>query len=124
MSWQRSMALVLVLSMTACASRRKTGAPSESFPIGQAPPSSAPGGTIVTPARVKSGRITLVNPSARYVIVTFSLGQLPARESRLQVYRNGLKVAELKVTDFTRDINAVADILAGECQVGDEVLEN
>jgi hypothetical protein len=124
MSWQRSMALLIVLSMTACAARRKSESSSESFPVGQTPASSAPGGTIVTPARPKSGRITLVNPSARYVIVTFSLGQLPARESRLYVYRDGLKVAELKVTDFSRDINAVADIVAGECQVGDEVRQN
>ena len=118
------MALVLVLALTACASRRKAESSSQTFPAGQTPAPSAPGGTIVTPARPKSGRITLVNPSARYVIVTFSLGQLPARESRLQVYRDGLKVAELKVTDFILDINAAADIVAGECQVGDEVREN
>jgi hypothetical protein len=127
MRWQCSIWLLIVLTLTACGSGRKSGRPAQSFPANGTPPetsTSAPHGTIVTPARPKSGRITLVNPSSRYVIVTFSLGQLPARESRLQVYRDGLRVAELRVTDFTRDINAVADIVAGECQVGDEVREN
>ena len=123
MHWQCLMALAMVLSLTACASRSSKSS-SQSYPAGQTPGSSAPAGTIVTPARPKSGRISLVNTSARYVIVTFSLGQLPARESHLHVYRDGLKVAELKITDYSRDINAVADIIAGECQVGDEVREN
>lgn len=43
---------------------------------------------------------------------------------RLNVYRNGLKVGELKVTGPQRDNNTVADIVAGECQVGDEVRED
>src|SRR5262245_51149692 len=102
MRWQSSIWLLIVLILTACGSHRKSGAPAQAYPGGTPPgtSTSAPQGTIVTPARPKSGRITLVNPSSRYVIVTFSLGQLPARESRLQVYRDGLRVAELRITDF------------------------
>jgi hypothetical protein len=134
----------MFLTLTACASRRERGN-SQVFPgdpgsdsaapgkgSSKAPPqpvppansgssASNPGGTIVTPATPKVGRVTLVNASARYVIVTFSVGQLPVRDARLNVYRDGLKVAELKITDFVRDINAAADIMAGECRVGDEV---
>lgn len=118
------MALAIAFSLSACASRQPSESSSQSFPDGQTPASTAPNGAIVTPARPKTGRITLVNASARHVVVTFSLGQLPARESRLFVYRDGLKVAEVRITEFSRDINAVADIVAGECQVGDEVREN
>ena len=138
MHWNSWLALAVLLSMTGCASRRGAGG-SENFPGSRdpvsgnpvqtqspvsnapAPPPENPGGTIVTPATPKVGRVTLVNASARYVIVTFSVGQLPARDARLHVYRDGLKVAELKLTDFTRDINGAADIVAGECRVGDEV---
>src|SRR5689334_20079838 len=136
MHWNSWLVLGLVMGLTACASRR--GAENnQTFP-GSRVPSAAPvsatlptsgstapagagsnssnaSGTIVTPGAPKVGRISLVNGSARYVIVTFSVGQLPVRDARLQVYRDGLKVAELKVADFTRDLNAAADIVAGEC---------
>lgn len=117
MHWNCWNLLALLLLLSGCASRPKTG-PSSS-PADR--PNSGPGSTIVTPAEPSIGRITLVRASAGYVIVTYTLGQLPARDSRLQVYRNGLKVAELKVTDLSRDVNAVAEVLAGECQVNDEV---
>jgi hypothetical protein len=65
-----------------------------------------------------------VNASARYVIVTYSLGQVPAARSRLTAYRDGLKVAELVVSDLSRDINIVADIVAGECKAGDEIRDH
>ena len=57
------MSLAMVLSLTACASRSSKSS-SQSYPAGQSPGSSAPAGTIVTPARPKSGRISLVNTSA------------------------------------------------------------
>ncbi len=79
---------------------------------------------IVTPVTGTNGRIVRVNPSTRYVIVSYSFGNVPAVDRRLNVYRNGLKVAEIKINDFRRDTNTVADIVAGECQVGDEVRED
>jgi hypothetical protein len=138
MRWNCWLALALMLFMTACASRRgpkvdktfpETRTPAAASPApASAPVSPTPtrptpnaGGTIVTPGVPKVGRVSLVNGSARYVIVTFGVGQLPVRDAWLHVYRDGLKVAELRVTDFTRDINAAADIMAGECRVGDEV---
>lgn len=125
MHWTRWIAVGLLFSMTGCALRRSSG-PYQSFPGTGNPSAPPPEGesAIVTPASPRVGRITLVNASARYVIITYSLGHVPARESRLHAYRGGLKVAELKVTDFSRDINTVADIVAGECRVGDEVRDN
>jgi len=80
---------------------------------------------IVTPAPANVGRITSVNPAARYVVITYPIGvPLPAIERKLDVYRAGLKVGELKITGPSRDLNTVADITAGECQPGDEARGN
>ena len=57
------------------------------------------------------------------MVVTYALGNLPGPDRRLGVYRNGLKVGEIKITGPARDNNTVADIVAGECQNGDEVKE-
>jgi len=78
----------------------------------------------VTPGRATTGRIAAVNPAGRFVVLTFPLGTMPPVEKRLNVYRSGLKVGELKVTGPQLDINIDADIVAGECQVGDEVRED
>jgi hypothetical protein len=84
-----------------------------------------PSAVIVTPASVNAGRITSVNPAARYVVITYPVGvALPAIERKLDVYRSGLKVAEVKITGPSRDLNTIADITAGECQPGDEVRGN
>jgi len=78
----------------------------------------------VTPGRATNGRIAAVNPAGHFVVLTFPLGTMPALEKRLNVYREGLKVGELKVTGPQLDINIDADITAGECRVGDEVRED
>ena len=62
----------------------------------------------------------MVNGSARFVVMTFPLGGVPDNGRRLNLYRNGLKVAEVKVTGPQRDNNTVADIILGEAQVNDE----
>jgi hypothetical protein len=42
-------------------------------------------------------------------------------EQRLNLYRRGLRVGEVKVTGPQREDNIVADLVAGEAEVGDEV---
>ena len=97
------------------------------------PPSSKGGGTrpvtsstnapkeIVTPGGVLPGKVLLVNPTARFVVLSFPMGSVPGADQRLSVYREGLKVAEIKVTSYKRDQYTVGDIISGECRVGDEV---
>ena len=63
----------------------------------------------------------MVNPGARFVVMTFPLGGLPAKGLRLNVYRNGVRVAQVAVTGPQRDNNTVADIISGEAQLNDEV---
>ena len=82
---------------------------------------------IVTPTESRWGRIVSVNPTAHYVVITYPVGvPLPVAERRLNVFRAGLKVAEVKAGGERerRDVNLTADITAGECRVGDEVRDN
>ena len=91
---------------------------------GPAPGAAQPAQTnklIVVPSPSVRGKIVVVNPNARYVIFSYPLGHVPQPERRLAVYRNGLKVADIKVGPQRMDTNAVADIITGDCQPGDEV---
>ena len=54
-------------------------------------------------------------------MLSFPVGQMPRLDQTLFLYRNGLKVAEVKVTGPQRDNNIVADLVTGDAQVGDEV---
>jgi hypothetical protein len=87
----------------------------------EAPAVQAP---IVTPATASRGKVSWLNKEGRFVIVTFPFGHVPKADQRLNVYRAGLKVGELKVTGPQREENTVADITTGEAQLNDEVREN
>ena len=76
---------------------------------------------IVTPDQGYIGKVATVNDTARFVIVTFPAGHIPPVDQVLSVYRHGLKVGELKVTEPQRDEFTAADIVTGETAVGDEV---
>ena len=76
---------------------------------------------IVTPELMLVGKVVRFNPEGRFVVLNFPIGHLPGENQRLNVYRQGLKVGEAKVTGPQRDDNTVADIVTGEAQVGDEV---
>jgi len=70
------------------------------------------------------GTVVSVNPALRFLVMDFPVRKLPVLEQRLNVYRNGQKVAEVKVTGPGRDTTIAGDITAGEVQVGDEVRED
>ena len=91
------------------------------------PPPEAPQAhqeLIVTPDTGLQGQVALVNENARYVVVSYPIGGLPAVDQTLSVYRNGLKVGEITITGPRRDFNIAGDITKGECAVGDEVRED
>ena len=79
---------------------------------------------IVTPGGSLPGKVVLVNTTARFVVLSFPMGGVPAPDRRLNVYRDGLKVGVIKITGPQRDQNTVADIISGECQVGDEIKDD
>jgi len=78
-------------------------------------------GKIVTLTQTQNGKIAAANASLRFVVVDFSLGPMPAADQRMAVYRQGLKVGEIKITGPERNGNIAADMVAGEARVGDEV---
>jgi hypothetical protein len=76
---------------------------------------------IVTPENGLVGKVEMVNQNARYVVLSFPIGHLPALEQHLSVYRRGLKIGEVKVSGPQIEDNIVADIVAGDSEPGDEV---
>ena len=122
MRWVRL--LVVGASGLASCAHQPSGDWVQSTPPGKGDAPKSPA-AIVTPAQTETGRIASVNATARHVVITCPVGlPLPAVERHLNVYRAGLKVAEVKVSRERMDVNLIADILAGECQVGDEVRDN
>ncbi len=88
-----------------------------------APPTAGPPGNrglIVTPETALVGRVVLVDATARCAVLSFPLGRMPAVDQPLNLYRRGLKVGEVKITGPQRETNVVADLIAGEAEVGDE----
>lgn len=87
-----------------------------------APPAPAlPPPQFVDPFVHPAGRVAAVNAKLRFVVLDFGLSRLPEVEQRLNVYRQGQKIGEVKVSGPTINQNTVADILSGDVQVGDEV---
>jgi hypothetical protein len=75
----------------------------------------------LAPTLQLTGKVASVNSELRFVVLDFSVGDMPGINQRLGVYRAGQKVAQVKVTGPQSDTNIVADIIEGEAQVGDEV---
>lgn len=115
--------LLLLLSSTGClfGRHKKSAAP---------PPANvnlAPGSTnaaenfTITPDQGVVGRVSSVNGDLHFVVLTFPFGHLPPVGSRMNIFRNGAIVGEVKISGPQRDDNSVADIILGDAQKGDEV---
>ncbi len=121
----RSLLCLLVLCLlgaAGCAGRKPAAsgaAPAGNDPA-KAPPSTANKAVIVTPATAPVGKVILFNATARHVVLNFPLGKMPPPDQRLSLYRRGLKVGEVKTTTWQRENNIIADMVAGEAEVGDE----
>lgn len=75
------------------------------------------------PVNPIQGKVVALNAELKYVVVDFSLGRLPQPDQKLNVYRAGQKVGELRVSNQSILVNFAADIIAGEAKKGDEVRE-
>jgi hypothetical protein len=117
--------LAVALMATGCGWFAK-GRPSASANPGTSMTTTNGAGTklIVTPDTSPTGTVARVNASARFVILTFPVGGLPEVGRVLYVYRQGLKVGEVRVTAPQQDDNTAADIVTGEAAVGDEIRVN
>ncbi len=107
--------VVLCFLVASGCARNKSATPATTKSVGPNP------SLLVTPGAQLAGRVSLVNPTSRYIIATFPVGRLPMQNQRFNVYREGLKVGTVKVSGWQRDVNVAADIVEGECRVGDEI---
>jgi len=108
-SW--SVIPFLILLAAGCGTRPP---PHASPKTGPAP------GVVITPDLRTIGRVATVNEQGSFVVLRFPPGSVPRPDVRLDVFRGGLKVGELRVSSWERDNYVVADIVAGEAQVNDE----
>jgi hypothetical protein len=76
---------------------------------------------VVTPDGAVVGKVKSVNPTARFVILSFPLGRLPAADQQFSVYRRGQKVGDIKITSQRLNDLIVADIIEGDAEEGDDV---
>ncbi len=76
---------------------------------------------LVTPDNSLGGKVATFNSAGRFVVLDFPGGKMPALEQTMFVYRDGLKVGEVKITGPTRDNNTVGDLISGVANKGDEV---
>jgi hypothetical protein len=79
------------------------------------------GKLIITAETGLIGKVVRVNETARFAVLNFPVGNMPAAQQVMNVYRKGLKVGEVRVTALRQDNNTVADIVKGEAEIGDEI---
>jgi hypothetical protein len=106
--------LCCAILLAGCASQKPPA------PKPEAPNPAATNKPAITPDFRPVGKVTLVDAAGQFVVITFDPGELPQADTRLNIYHNGLKVAEVKV-DGQRQMgnNTAADILTGNVQLGD-----
>ena len=73
------------------------------------------------PLDASLGHVLLVNLPLRFVVLDFSLSQVPQPGDALELTRAGQVVGELKAGYHARVNTVVADIVRGTPDVGDEV---
>jgi hypothetical protein len=82
-----------------------------------------PAQLLIAPTSV--GKVESVNLQGRYVVVRFPIGQLPAIDSRMVVYRGDAKTGEVKISGPSLDNDLIAaDIVLGTVQENDQVRSN
>ena len=59
--------------------------------------------------------------STQRAVLNFPVTRMPSVGQTLFIYRDGLKVGEIKVTGPIQDDNIVGDLVNGEGKTGDEV---
>ncbi|MEI9961439.1 MAG: hypothetical protein WDM76_10025 [Limisphaerales bacterium] len=110
------ISLLVVGMLAGCATN-----PPASAPAAKSAASVGTPAPIVTPDNSLTAKVVSYNSVGRFVVLSFPISQVPKLNQNLFLYRNGLKVAELKITGPQRDNNIVADVVKGDAQVGDEV---
>src|SRR5215510_10996031 len=99
----RCAAALLVLSSTGCifGHKHKETPPSPVVDLttGASVTPASTNTFLVTPDLSVSGHVVRVNQNLRFVVLTFPIGQTPPNGTRMNVYRRGDIVGEVRVTD-------------------------
>ncbi len=123
--WFWPAAAIALMALAGCAHKKGASATFEDLPVASlAGSTNAPARDpklIITLGDGLAGKVASANANLRFVVLTFPIGQMPKVNQRLEVYRRGLKVAELNVTGPQRDDSIVADVVTGDAMTGDEV---
>jgi len=114
-SFMRLTLLIVGMVAVGCRSHQSGPAAKAAAPAAGVPPA------IVTPDNSIAAKVVSYNAAGRFVVLGFPVGRMPNMDQSLFLYRNGMKVGEVKVTGPQRDNNIVADLVTGEALVGDEV---
>lgn len=100
----------------------QSSATTDSAKVSEKPKASEPKSKpLVTPDNSLGGKVATFNSAGRFVVLDFPVGKMPTLEQTMFIYRDGLKVGEVKITGPTRDNNTVADLVSGVANKGDEV---
>lgn len=111
---------VLALALISC----RTRAPKETAAAAPPPTAAGTNQTSLLVAPTASGKVASVNQQGRFVVLSFPIGQVPAANTRMVVYRGDAKTGEVKITGPTQDNLTVADIVMGSVQENDEVRDH
>jgi len=91
-------------------------------PARPAAPAAVAPPPIVTPDNSLTARVASYNAAGRFVVLSFPVGQMPKSDQSFFLYREGMKVGEVKIDSSKQYDNfIVADLVTGEAQAGDEV---
>ena len=112
-----AVALTAVLA-TGCSSGKQKAPKESAFRVGSTVVHT---NLLITPVNSSVGHVASVNPQARFAVVSFPIGQLPATDTRLSLFRGDKKVGEIKITGPAQDNLTVGDIIVGAAREGDEV---
>jgi hypothetical protein len=108
--------------VTVAVPNEEQAAPAQSQPAQMTSQSNTPPAhAIVTPDNSLAGKVVTYNSVGRFVVLRFPADRMPRNGQTLFVYRDGLKVGELKISGEQRDNFIVADVVSGDAQPGDDV---
>lgn len=107
--------LTFVVAVSGCASK---SSPQYSEVPAPSKPRPKP---VVKPSNAITGRVVSFNVVGRFAILNFPITKMPVLEQTLFIYRENLKVGEVKANGPQQDDNIVADLVEGEARAGDEV---
>ncbi|MDD2706648.1 MAG: hypothetical protein PHV34_01460 [Verrucomicrobiae bacterium] len=84
------------------------------------------GSVVVTTSEAASkspfhGKVALVNLQKKFVVVNFQGSEIPPLRSELGVYRDGIFIGSLRITDPIKPPLATADVVTGTLRRGDVV---